>query len=112
MTADDGYYKLTINTGGLDATESFYRLFGDVIGNAAGGPTTTGATVNGNVIGTLSNADLTTIAAAVGQSATAQNPLLNADINGAGSVTSNDRLLAAKSLAAGRHLAAGLHLDD
>ena len=112
LTADDGYYKLTINTGGLDATESFYRLFGDVIGNAAGGPTTTGATVNGNVIGTLSNADLTTIAAAVGQSATAQNPLLNADINGAGSVTSNDRLLAAKSLAAGRHLAAGLHLDD
>ncbi len=112
LTADDGYYKLMINTGGLNTTETFYRLFGDVIGNAAGGPTTSGATVNGNLIGTLSEADISAIAAAVGQTATAQNPLLNADINGAGSVTSNDRLLAAKSLAAGRQLVAGLPLDD
>ncbi len=115
LTADDGYYKLLINpdnTGNHLATESFYRLLGDVIGNAAGGPTTTGATVNGNVIGMLSNNDLNAIAAAVGQTATAQNQLLNNDINGAGSVTANDRVLAAKSLAAGRRLAAGLYLSD
>ena len=115
LTSADGYYKLSINpdgTGNHDVVEDFYRLFGDVIGNAAGGPTTTGAAVAGNVIGALSNADATAIAAAVGEIASAQTPLLNADINGAGSVTSNDRILAAKSIAAGRRLAAGLHIDD
>ncbi len=112
LTAADGYYKLLINTGGLVAEEDFYRLFGDVIGNSVGGPTTTGTTVGGNVIGKLSNADITAIAAAVGQTASVQTPLLNADINGAGIVTSNDRLVAQKSISAGRSLAAGLNLSD
>ncbi len=112
LTAADGYYKLLINIDGQTTEEDFYRLFGDVIGNATGGPTTTGATVGGNVIGKLSNADITAIAAAVGQTASVQTPLLNADINGAGIVTSNDRLVAQKSISAGRSLAAGLNLSD
>ena len=114
LTAANGYYKLQINpdgTGTHDVVEDFYRLFGNVVGNPTGGATVTGV-VAGNTIGAVTSADETAVSAAVGEMATAQNPLLNADINGAGSVTSNDRILVAKALAAGQLLAAGLHLDD
>ncbi|HVA47067.1 MAG TPA: choice-of-anchor tandem repeat GloVer-containing protein [Pirellulales bacterium] len=113
LILDDGYYKLTIDpdgTGKHDIEEDFYRLFGDVTGNATGGVATTGSSSGGDLIGQVSKADVAAVTAAVGQVATAANPLLNADINGAGAVTPNDRLLAAKSV--GRHLASGLHLDD
>ena len=116
LVADDGYYKLLIDpdgTGTHPIEEDFYRLFGDVVGNIAGGATVTGPIAGtANVIGAVTNADLNAIASALGQTANAQNPLLNADVNGAGSVTANDRVLVAKSLAAGRRLANGLHLDD
>ena len=113
LILDDGYYKLTIDPDGTSqhmVEEDFYRLFGDVTGNASGGATTTGSASGGDLIGQVSKADLAAVTSAVGQVANAQTPLLNADINGAGAVTSNDRLLAAKSV--GRHLASGLHLDD
>ncbi|MGH7138796.1 MAG: hypothetical protein ACREHD_23865, partial [Pirellulales bacterium] len=113
LVADDGYYKLLIDpdgTGRHTAAEEFYRLFGDVTGNGTGGATTTGAASNGDLIGQVSKADVAAISAAVGQVASASNPLLDADINGAGAVTANDRLMAAKSV--GRQLAGGLHLDD
>jgi hypothetical protein len=113
LIADDGYYKLIIDPDGSglhDVEEDFYRLFGNVLGNSAGGPGATGSVVDGNAIGVVGSADVAAISAAVGQMATAQQPLLNADINGAGAVTANDRLLAAKSV--GRRLAGGLHLDD
>jgi hypothetical protein len=113
LEADDGYYALTIDpdgTGLHDVTEHFYRLFGDVIGNATGGATKTGGASGGNLIGQVSSADVAAISAAVGEVATAQTPLLNADINGAGSVTLNDRLLASKAV--GRKLVAGLAIDD
>ena len=113
LILDDGYYKLTIDpdgTGLHDVEEDFYRLFGDVTGNATGGATTTGSSSGGDLIGQVSKADVAAVTSAVGQVANAQTPLLNADINGAGTVTSNDRLLTAKSV--GRHLASGLHLDD
>ena len=109
LILDDGYYKLLINpdgTGQHDIEEDFYRLFGDVIGNPTGGATTTGSTVSGNPIGEVTAADVAAISSAVGET----GPLLNDDINGAGAVTPNDRLLAAKSV--GRTLAAGLHIDD
>ena len=116
LIADDGYYKLVIDadgTGRHDIELDFYRLFGDVIGNPTGGATTTGSSISGSltygvptVIGQVTTADVDSISAAVGETGS----LLNDDINGAGSVTPNDRLLAARSV--GRQLAAGLHLDD
>ena len=116
LVADDGYYKLLIDpdgTGTHPIEEDFYRLFGDVIGNVTRGPTVTGpVSGSSNVIGAVTNNDLNAIASALGQTASSQNPLLNADVNGAGSVTANDRILVAKSLSAGRSLASGLHLDD
>jgi hypothetical protein len=108
LTSADGIYKLTIDpdgTGQHDITETFYRMFGDVIGNTAGGPTQTGGTTG---IGAVSNADVTAITAALGQ--TSSGVPLNADVNGAGSVSANDRALVAKSL--GRHLTAGIQIDD
>jgi hypothetical protein len=116
LVGDDGYYKLLIDpdgTGAHDIEEDFYRLFGDVVGNMTGGPTVTGPVAgSSNVIGAVTTADLNAIASAIGQTATPQNPLLNADVNGAGSVTANDRVLAAKSQSAGRRLAIGLRLSD
>lgn len=109
LILDDDYYRLIIDpdgTGQHDLEEDFYRLFGDVIGNATGGATTTGTAVGGNVIGQVTTADVNAISAAVGQT----GALLDADINGAGSVTANDRLVAAKSV--GRMLAAGLKIND
>jgi hypothetical protein len=100
-------------TGRHDIELDFYCLFGDVIGNPTGGATTTGSSISGSLtygvptaIGQVTTADVDSITASVGQTGT----LLNDDINGAGSVTPNDRLLAARSV--GRQLAAGLHLDD
>ena len=90
-TAADGYYKLLINPDGL-GTHSLERDFFRLLGNVTGS-------------GTVSNADLAVIAAALGQSGS----MLNADVNGDGYVNAYDRTLALHSI--GRHLAAGLHLD-
>ena len=76
-------------TGLHDVQLDFFRLFGNVTGN-----------------GTVSNADLTAITAAFGQS----GPLLNSDVNGDGNVNALDRTLATQAV--GHHLGSGLHLDD
>ncbi|HWB13784.1 MAG TPA: choice-of-anchor Q domain-containing protein [Pirellulales bacterium] len=116
LVADDGYYKLVIDADGTglhDIDLDFYRLFGDVIGNPVRGAATTGGAISSDltygvptVIGQVTTGDVNSISAAVGQTGS----LLNDDINGAGSVAPNDRLLAARSV--GRQLAAGLHVDD
>jgi parallel beta-helix repeat protein len=113
LEADDGYYALTIDpdgTGTHDAVLHFYRLFGDVTGNASGGATQTGAASDGDLVGQVSSADVAAVTAAIGEVANAQTPLLNADINGAGSVSASDRLMVARAV--GRKLAANLSLDD
>jgi hypothetical protein len=89
LEAGDGYYELDIHVRPGDlAREYFYRLLGDV---------------NGDQV--VNAADLTTISAAMGQS----GPLLNADVNGDGSVNIVDKQLATKSQS--YSLARGLHLD-
>jgi hypothetical protein len=99
LTSADGYYKLSITANGQTFNENFYRLFGDVVG-------TGGATQTSSTVGVVTSSDVSIVSAASNQ----VGPNLNADINGAGSVNANDRLLVAKSL--GRRLVAGLHLDD
>ncbi|MGH7136464.1 MAG: hypothetical protein ACREHD_12045, partial [Pirellulales bacterium] len=108
LIVDDGYYKLIVDADGTGQhiiEETFYRLFGDVTGNATGGVTTTGSASGGDAVGRVSAADVSAISASVGQTGL----LLNADINGAGAVTANDRLLA--SMSVGR-LKAGLKIND
>ncbi|HVA45955.1 MAG TPA: hypothetical protein VNH11_06170 [Pirellulales bacterium] len=108
LEGDDGYYALTIDpdgTGLHDAVLHFYRLFGDVTGNASGGATQTGAASDGDLVGQVSSADVAAVTAALGQ----VSP--NADINGSGTaVTLNDKLLVSKAV--NRKLASGLSIDD
>lgn len=90
----DGYYALAFDldnnlTNGLEATDHFYRLFGDTNGDR-----------------TVNATDLANITAAFGQSGAG----LNADINGDDVVNILDRLYASREL--GRTLDGSLHLDD
>ena len=94
LIADDGIYKLTIDpdgTGQHDITETFYRMFGDVIGNTAGGATVTGGTTG---IGAVSASDVTAINTALSNG----NPGAMT-VNG-GTLCANDRTVSPSRAAA------------
>ncbi len=91
-TAADGYYELDIKLpSGQTAVHHFYRLLGDVDGD-----------------GIVDQNDVNEIAASIGESAPSGWTPLNADVTGAGTITSIDLTLATRSK--GRKLGSGLSL--
>ena len=91
-TAADGYYEVDVKLpNGQTAVHHFYRLLGDVTGD-----------------GGVDQSDLNNIAASINESAQTGWSPLNADVTGAGDVTSLDLTLATRSK--GRKLGSGLCL--
>ena len=91
-TAADGYYEVDILLpNGQTSVHHFYRLLGDVNGDAI-----------------VDQNDLTEIATSIGENSPNGWAPLSVDVNGDGSVTAFDRTLAARSK--GRRLGSGLSL--
>ncbi len=91
-TAADGYYELDINLpNGTTAVHHFYRLLGDVTGD-----------------GVVDNNDLNAIAEAIGLTSPSGLAPLGADVNGDGTISAIDLLLATRSK--GHKLKSGLSL--
>ena len=87
--AGDGYYELDVNLDGMVDRFFFYRLLGDVNGDAA-----------------VTQADVQAIGNSLGMS----GPYIGTDVNGSGSVDAFDLVLARRAV--GRRLASGLKLSD
>jgi len=91
-TAADGYYEVDIHLpNGQTAVHHFYRLLGDVNGDAI-----------------VDENDLNEIAASIGETSPTGWTPLSADVTGAGTVTAFDLTLATRSK--GRKLGSGLSL--
>ena len=88
----DGYYQISaVSLGGEISTMTFFRLFGDVLGE-----------------GVVNNADIAAVNAAIGESGSN----LATDVDGSGAVNSLDLEYVRKAKALGNKLSGTLHLDD